>query len=189
MDEVTTTRQPFAKMLHGMDEAKENVIKDEKVVTGVNLKVEEIEVIPDVMNRGGYFETKDDWTDEITDSKNIIGKNQSANNDQCPDCGKTFPSKTHLNIHINAVHVIDIQNCSGCDKQFKNKSALKNHLKKLNCSGSKSGGKDFHCAKCELTFFTEIRLNRHIKIIIQSKNYSVINVETCSIRNESTGII
>jgi len=80
----------------------------------------------------------------------------------CDQCGKTFTTKAHLNVHKKQVHsdsrpfqcTID-----GCDKAFKVKHNLTAHLKQVH------GPKQHQCLICLKSFSTHHYLTTHIASI------------------------
>ncbi|XP_052759464.1 zinc finger protein 431-like [Galleria mellonella] len=75
---------------------------------------------------------------------------------QCSACNKTFPDKSHRDLHYNSVHLgLRLYSCKICNKAYTQISALNLHMNKHN------GIKNFKCQHCNKRFLNKSGLAKH----------------------------
>jgi len=120
---------------------KADLLAVSKAAEAISIEMENWQI--GVKNRGGANASKNDnkknkKTVQKSTSKNITNlpvKQESVENSEekkysCPDCGKSFGRKDHLNRHATT-HSDVVYPCNICGSSFKRKDGLKHHLSKV----------------------------------------------------------
>ena len=63
----------------------------------------------------------------------------------CAECGKIFPNKAYLRIHMQTVHITDEQACEQCGKMVKNKMMLSHNMSRYH---RRERAKNIQCIEC-----------------------------------------
>ena len=78
---------------------------------------------------------------------------------KCNDCNGGFPSRSHLNRHVESVHrEMKPFECNICTTSFLKKGGLKRHIESVH-----DGKKLSKCNICDQAFSQEGHLNKHIE--------------------------
>ena len=90
-----------------------------------------------------------------------INANKTKKTHVCECCKKSFPSASHLKIHIDSVHSgIKDHKCDTCGKSFSRSGDLKTHINTVH-----NGKKDHKCDSCGKAFSQAGILKRHINSV------------------------
>ena len=85
----------------------------------------------------------------------------------CSKCDRKFTVKSHLEQHIESVHLVDPRSCELCGKLFDNPQKLKNHIKNVHSGVQKKPKKvdksDWTCPTCGKIVATYLKWN-HLQI-------------------------
>jgi hypothetical protein len=76
----------------------------------------------------------------------------------CSECSEQFQTACKLRTHREKVHGIGIKQCPKCDKKFSS-CDLKRHMK----THDENRQKTFKCDKCSADFYTNYKLQIHVK--------------------------
>ena len=98
----------------------------------------------------------------------------SDEKNRCDECGKTFATKSTLNLHRNSIHLKSQQftcDFESCGKTFSQKGNLKKHIQSVHEQIR------FSCDFCELTLTTRASLRQHIQSIHEEIRY---NCDQCT---------
>ena len=114
----------------------------------------------------------------------------------CVLCGKNYPSRKRMKVHIRRYHIVDIVKCEICKKQISGKKRLENHMRihnpKVECSGcnqwftdrcvkthqlqclnivkrDKRKNDNHMCLYCDKRFPNKQKLRLHTKIHVKHK--------------------
>ena len=85
----------------------------------------------------------------------------------CPECKKSFASKSQLQKHHAVVHLIQITYCEFCSKEFKNKYLCKRHVQNVHLS--EFNKQQEPCDQCEKVFKNRRLLYNH-KIAVHAES-------------------
>ncbi|XP_069836818.1 gastrula zinc finger protein XlCGF53.1-like isoform X2 [Dendropsophus ebraccatus] len=91
----------------------------------------------------------------------------------CPECGKHFRYKWHLNKHLRIHRGDKPYTCYECGLCFKEKFNLTNHLK------IHTGEKPFLCSQCEKRFSTKSNLLEHLRVHTGEKPFPCSECGKC----------
>jgi len=122
--------------------SKADLLAVSKAAEAISIEMENWQI--GVKNRGGVNATK---TENKKNKKTLLQKSVSKNTPNpsvkqesvenseekkysCPDCGKSFGRKDHLNRHATT-HSDVVYPCDICGSSFKRKDGLKHHLSKV----------------------------------------------------------
>ena len=102
-----------------------------------------------------------------------INANKTKKTHVCECCKKSFPSASHLKIHIDSVHSgIKDHKCDTCGKSFSRSGVLKTHINSVH-----NGQKDHKCDSCGKAFSQAGDLKKHINTVHNGqKDY---NCDSC----------
>lgn len=84
----------------------------------------------------------------------------------CPDCSKTYESRSHFYSHYKIEHTNDSFVCSGCGMKFSTKRRLEDHRI------VHTGQKDFKCNVCSKSFSRKKSLVQHMWIHSDAKRFA-----------------
>ncbi|XP_073467459.1 uncharacterized protein [Aquarana catesbeiana] len=99
----------------------------------------------------------------------------------CPECGKGFRSKSHLNVHKRTHTEEKLNSCPECGKCFSRKSGLNVHKR------SHTGERPYSCSECGKYFSVKSNLYTHQKSHKGEKPYSCPDCGKCFSEKNSLG--
>ncbi|XP_073467973.1 uncharacterized protein [Aquarana catesbeiana] len=91
----------------------------------------------------------------------------------CTECGKCFPSKSQLNVHIRSHTGEKLYSCPECGKCFSRKFSLDTHQR------SHTGEKPYSCPECGKCFSDKSHLYTHQRSHTGEKPYSCSECGKC----------
>ena len=98
---------------------------------------------------------------------------------KCDECDKEYNSKASLLDHKNSKHLGMLFKCDLCDKSYKTKNVLKDHKR------NKHSGLSFSCDNCGKTFSSKEGYAYHMKVPCKYKDHSERGEFVCKICNKS----
>ena len=99
----------------------------------------------------------------------------------CPECGKTYLTRTAMQQHVNKAHLnIKRHFCDLCDKGFYFRVHLKGHMEDVH-----ERKHEVQCEVCEVRVRSQEGLENHMKTMHEAKSHDKVRCEMCDYQGPS----